>query len=59
LDDKNQGKLQLIAVKTVKSYDELYIIIDFLNKTLKEHHVMFGLTKDTENDTMTVSVYEV
>ncbi|NLC76261.1 MAG: YpmA family protein [Clostridia bacterium] len=59
MDEKNQGKLQLIATKTVKSYDELYIIVDFLNKTLKEHRVMFGLTKDVENGTMTISVYEV
>lgn len=59
MDANNQGKLKLIATKTVKSYDELYIIVDFLNKTLKEHRIMFGLTKDTSNNTMTVSVYEV
>lgn len=59
LDDKGQGRLELIAVKTVNSYDELYIIVDFLNKTLKEHGFMFGLTKDSVNQTMTVSIYRI
>lgn len=59
MEDKGQGKLQLIAVKTVNAYDELYIIVDFLNKTLKQYGLMFGVTKDTENQKMTISVYEV
>ena len=59
LNDKGQGKLELIAVKTVNSYDELYIVVDFLNKTLKEHGFMFGLTKDSASQTMTISVYQI
>ncbi|HHX50104.1 MAG TPA: DUF4264 family protein, partial [Clostridia bacterium] len=37
---------------------ELYILVDFLNKCLKSHNLMFGLTKDRASDTMTISIYE-
>ena len=56
---KDPGKLELIATKTLTTNDELYKIVDFLNKTLKEKKVMFGLTKNTTENTMTISVYEV
>ncbi|MFZ5639545.1 MAG: YpmA family protein [Bacillota bacterium] len=52
-------KLELIATKTLNSYDEMYKIVDFLNKTLKHKKVMFGLSKNTEDNTMTISVYEI
>lgn len=55
---EKHGKLELIAIKTVPEYNELYKIVDFLNKSLKEKHVMFGLTKNTQDGTMTISVYE-
>jgi hypothetical protein len=58
-DALSEGKLMLIATKNLKANDELYKIVDFLNKTLKEHQIMFGLTKNNKNDTMTISVYEV
>lgn len=54
-----EGKLELIASKSFKSYDEMYRVVDFLNKTLKEKKVIFGLTKDKSNDTMSISVYEI
>ncbi len=56
---KDPGKLELIATKTLTTNDELYKIVDFLNKTLKEKKLMFGLTKNTTENTMTISVYEV
>ncbi len=52
------SKLELIAVKSFKSYDDMYKIVDFLNKILKDKDIIFGLTKDTANDTMTISIYE-
>lgn len=52
-----KGKMELIAIHKVNSNAELYKIIDFLNKSLKQYHLMFGLTKQAE--TMTISVYEV
>lgn len=54
-----QGKLELVAAKSFKPYDEMYRVIDFLNKTLKEKKVIFGLSKDNENGSMVISIYEV
>ena len=58
-EQPDQGKLELIAVKSFKSYDEMYKVVDFLNKTLKDKKVIFGLTKDTQKDMMTISIYEI
>lgn len=57
-ENSNPGKLELIAVRSFKSYEEMYKVVDFLNKTLKEKKVIFGLTKDSQKDTMTISIYE-
>lgn len=57
--ETEKDKLELIATKTLKQHDEMYKIVDFLNKTLKHKKVMFGLTKNTEESTMTISVYEI
>ncbi|MHB1651255.1 MAG: YpmA family protein [Desulfitobacteriaceae bacterium] len=51
------GKLDLLATQRVGANPELYKVVDFLNKTLKNHHLMFGLSK--KGELMTVSVYEV
>ncbi len=53
----NQGTLELIAVKPFKPYSEMYKVVDFLNKTLKNRSLIFGLTKDAHNGTMTISIY--
>lgn len=55
--EQGKGKLELIAIQKVKATPDLYKVVDFLNKNLKDHHLMFGLTKKEE--TMTVSIYEV
>ncbi|MDD2553811.1 MAG: YpmA family protein [Desulfotomaculaceae bacterium] len=58
--EHSQGaKLDLIATKSFKSYDDMYKVVDFLNKTLKDKKVIFGLTKNKSNDTMSISVYEI
>lgn len=56
-DKQKGGKLELIAVQKVSANPELYKVVDFLNKSLKSYHLMFGLTK--KEDSMTISVYEV
>lgn len=53
-----QGKLELIAFKSFTAYEDMYKIVDFLNKNLKEKKVMFGLTKNSEDNTLTISIYE-
>lgn len=55
-EEKEDG-LRLIAVKSFQACDEMYRIVDFLNKTLKERHIMFGLAKN-ERGTMDIKVYE-
>jgi len=52
-----QGKLELIATQRIGVNGELYKVVDFLNKNLKDHGLMFGLTK--KDDKMVISVYEV
>lgn len=53
------AKLDLIATKSFKPYEDMYKVVDFLNKTLKDKKVIFGLTKNRSNDTMSISVYEI
>ena len=52
-----QGKLELIATQRIGVNGELYKVVDFLNKSLKNHGLMFGLMK--KDDKMVISVYEV
>lgn len=56
---KESGKLQLIATRSFAKYDEMYRVVDFLNKSLKEKKVMFGLTKKKDTGEMVISIYEV
>jgi hypothetical protein len=57
--EKNTGKLELIAHKSFSNYDQMYLVVDFLNKSLKDKKLMFGLTKDSSNEKMTITIYEV
>jgi uncharacterized FlaG/YvyC family protein len=52
-----QGKLELIATQRVGLNGELYKVVDFLNKNLKDRGLTFGLTKKEEK--MVISIYEV
>lgn len=56
-ENKSKDKLELVAQKSFTSYSEMYKVVDFLNRTLKEKQVIFGLTKDKEGK-MTISIYE-
>ncbi|MGI6679740.1 MAG: YpmA family protein [Dehalobacterium sp.] len=55
---KSQGKLELIAVKDFAAWEDMYQVVDFLNKNLKAHKLMFGL-KRRDPDTMTITIFEV
>jgi len=57
--EEKGGKLELIAAKSFKPYDEMYKVVDFLNKNLKDKKLMFGLSKDMQKGTMIISIYEV
>ncbi|HHP51251.1 MAG TPA: DUF4264 domain-containing protein [Moorella mulderi] len=51
--------MRLLASKSFPCSDELYKVVDLLNKTLKDYNLMFGLSKDAEGQTMILSIYEV
>lgn len=51
-----KGKLELVATLKLKENEELYRLVDFLNRNLKSQNVMFGLSKKGEE--MTFSIYE-
>ncbi|MDD2497923.1 MAG: YpmA family protein [Desulfitobacteriaceae bacterium] len=53
-----EGKLELIATKNFSSSDELYKVVDFLNKSLKQYNLMFGLKKSGKSE-MVITIYEV
>lgn len=48
---------RVIGAKDVIASDDLYVLIDFLNRTLKEKDVIFGLAKAKEEGKCTVTIY--
>ena len=58
MDNNQTGKLELIAVRSFKPYDDMYKIVDFFNKTLKHKGLIFGISKDDKGDSMRISIYE-
>ncbi len=55
---KDTGKLELIALKNFSAHNELVYVIDFLNKSLKDKNIMFGLSKDKQAGQMTIKIYD-
>jgi len=51
-----EGKLELIAKKEIAYSDDLYKLIDFLNKNLKNKNIILGLSKN--EDKAIITVYE-
>lgn len=52
-----EEKLELIATQTVPYNDDLYILVDFLNRTLKHKKLIFGVSQKGED--MVVAIYEI
>jgi len=57
LGQESENKLQQIAFKEFSSYSDMYKVVDFLNKNLKDKRLLFGLSK-AENGNMLISIYE-
>lgn len=55
---KDESKLEIIASRAFPYYEEMYQIIDFLNKNLKEKGVMLGLRKEKTTDRLNISIYD-
>lgn len=59
-EKQQKDELKLIAQKNFKKRDDMYEIVDFLNKNLKEYHLMFGLKNDEDDkDKCMIRIYEV
>ena len=56
--EEDKDKLEIIAIKAFPSNPDLVYVVDFLNKSLKDKHIMFGLTKDKVKDEMIINIYE-
>ncbi len=53
-EEKQEPRLEIIAQKSFAYYPDMYKVVDFLNKTLKDKNVIFGLTKKDEKLTITI-----
>jgi hypothetical protein len=47
---------EIKAVIEINQNEEIYKIVDFLNKNLKDKDVIFGLTK--KNEKMNITIYK-
>ena len=52
-----EEKLELIATLKIPYNEDLYNLIDFLNRTLKDKKLIFGVSQ--RNEQMLVSIYEI
>lgn len=52
-----EDKLELLAKRELLYNDELYKLVDFLNKNLKHKHIILGISKEGEK--ATVSIYKI
>jgi hypothetical protein len=53
-----KDELVLKAMIDIESFPDLYKLIDFLNKNLKEKNIVFGLSKKDES-TMSITIYNI
>ncbi|ASS91707.1 MAG: DUF4264 domain-containing protein [Bacillaceae bacterium] len=44
-----ESKIEIISSVTVEHSDDLYKIVDLLNRTLKREHLLFGLALDSKD----------
>ncbi|MGI6587714.1 MAG: YpmA family protein [Peptococcia bacterium] len=53
-----ENKLELLATKSFSDYAEMYKVIDFLNKYLKDKGMMLGLVKNKDTNKLNINIYE-
>lgn len=54
---KNYDELHLIAIKEFTHNEEMYKVVDFLNKNLKSKGLIFGMAYKEGKDV--ISIYDV
>lgn len=52
----SEDTLTLKALKEFDGSEDLYQVVDFLNKSLKDKNLIFGIKKNGSK--MTISIYE-
>ncbi|WP_083511459.1 YpmA family protein [Alicyclobacillus acidiphilus] len=52
-----EGKLNVLATHQCQKTDDLYLLVDFLNRNLKDKDIIFGLSKSDEPDKMQITLY--
>lgn len=59
MNKKDSGKLDLIAQKGFQDNPEMIKVVDFLNKSLKKKGFLFGLTRSSDKNEVSISIYEI
>jgi len=54
--ENEKETMKIKALKEFAGRNDMYEIVDFLNKSLKDTNLIFGLKKDGEK--MTITIYE-
>lgn len=52
----DENGLKVKAIKEFSDKDDLYLIVDFLNKSLKDKNLIFGLKR--QGDKQVITIYE-
>lgn len=51
-------QLHVLATHLCSKTDDLYLLVDFLNRNLKDKDIIFGLSKaETEPEKMQITLY--
>lgn len=58
-DEERDSQLKLIATKSLAANPDLVYLVDFLNRSLKEKKVIFGVKKNKETNEMIINIYEI
>lgn len=45
-----ENKIETLSTVRIQKTDDLYKVVDTLNRTLKEQNLMFGMALDDEDD---------
>ncbi|NMA01576.1 MAG: YpmA family protein [Clostridia bacterium] len=59
MENQNKDQLLVRAKQSFNSYEEMYKVVDFLNKNLKDKGIIVGLSKNIVDNNMIITIYEV
>ncbi len=55
---EEKDKLVLLASRTFAGYSDMYKVVDFVNKNIKDKGVMLGLTKESDTERVSINIYQ-